>query len=120
MIMLISEINFEKLISHPTQGTMYIDIVDTSRIDAPSKLINRTVINITKKVYKNNRIPFEINLGTIDEIEKYSLQIHIDVDNDKKISNGDFINVQNYNLSSLISKTTESKERSEIIVKKIS
>ena len=85
---------------------LYINIVDSTLCDIPSKIIHSYILkNINKHMTDVNEINFNfyIKKELIKPNKDYSIQVHIDLDKDGKISNGDYINIQNYPLSMFIS-----------------
>ena len=84
---------------------LYVNLVDSTYFDISSKIIYSYILkNINKHIVNTNEIKFsfDIKKELIKPNKEYSLEVHIDVNNDKKISNGDYINIQNYPLSMFI------------------
>ena len=84
---------------------LYINLVDSTYCDISSNIIYSYILeNINKHIKNTNEIKFsfDIKKELIKPNKEYSLEVHIDVNNDKKISNGDYINIQNYPLSMFI------------------
>lgn len=80
-------------------ATAHIRLEDVSLQDAPSKLIAEQVVrNVTYDSIDRQKIQFVFYRdGIVVEVNaRYSIKVHIDVDNDGKLSKGDFITTQSY------------------------
>jgi uncharacterized lipoprotein YbaY len=86
---------FEDNIKPFTGATIYIRLLDVSLQDAPSKLIAEQVIKNAS--YSNDqKIEFAIYGNITNNYARHSINIHVDTDNNGKISKGDFITMQSY------------------------
>jgi hypothetical protein len=86
-------------------ATIYIHVIDISFLDTYSNILYTHIIkdiDYFKNSTFNIDFTFHIEKVQIKQDKNYSLQIHIDVDNDKKISIGDYINMENYPLINFI------------------
>lgn len=86
-------------------ATIYIHVIDISFLDTCSNILYTHIIkdiDYFKNSTFNIDFTFHIEKVQIKPDKNYSLQIHIDVDNDKKISIGDYINMENYPLINFI------------------
>jgi uncharacterized lipoprotein YbaY len=78
-------------------ATVHILLEDVSLQDVPSKLIaEQTIRNVGLENIENQKIEFVIYVDYVDTHAHYSVRVHGDVDNDGKVSKGDFVTVQNY------------------------
>jgi uncharacterized lipoprotein YbaY len=91
------EIVFAERPQLPPEATAYVQLLDTSAADAPSSKVAEQVLkNIAEKANQGEAIPFAIE-GTIEgERVSYTISVHVDLDGDGRISQGDFINMQSY------------------------
>ena len=83
--------------SLPGNAVAYVHLLDTSLADAPSTIVSEQVIeNVARAIDQNRRIQFTL-YGQIEDLKaNYSVSVHIDLDNDGRISLGDYVNVQSY------------------------
>lgn len=78
-------------------ATVHILLKDVSLQDAPSKLIaEQTIKNVSHNNIDQQKIEFVIYGDIVDTQADYSIRVHIDADNDGRISKGDFVTVQRY------------------------
>ena len=91
------EIQFYQPPRLPSDAKAYVQLLDVSAADAPSRIIAEQVLTgISQKASSGQSIPFDL-YGTIpDERGSYIISAHVDVDGDGKISSGDFITMQSY------------------------
>jgi len=85
-----------------SSATVYIKLEDTELADRPAKTIEQVQIrNIQNIFIEKGYIPFTI-YGTIpDKQLMYSVSTLVDLDGDGKVSKGDYINMENYPVSSI-------------------
>ena len=81
-----------------SDATIYISILDVTMADAPSKVILQQVVKDIDYKANNNKSYQEFRIyGQIPNNKaKYAVRVHVDVDNDGKISVGDYINMESY------------------------
>ena len=91
------EIQFDQPPRLPSDAKAYVQLLDVSAADAPSRIIAEQVLtDISQKSSSGQAIPFVL-YGTLpDERGSYEISVHVDLDGDGKISSGDFINMQSY------------------------
>jgi uncharacterized lipoprotein YbaY len=91
------EIIFDGEVKPFSEGTIYVRLEDVSLLDAPSKLISEQVIGkISYDPTINGTIKFAL-YGKVTNVQaSYIVSVHVDVDNNGKISSGDFINMESY------------------------
>ena len=82
-------------------ATIYVRLEDVTMQDAPSKLILQQVIKDVSYdgLAEHNQKKFDFELigdTAIDFQSMYAISVHIDVDNNGKVSLGDFINMESY------------------------
>jgi uncharacterized lipoprotein YbaY len=93
----------DKNVTSFSGATIYVLLEDVTMQDAPSKLILQQVIKDVSYYddYDNlnchqKKIGFEL-FGDITDFQgMYSIRVHIDVDNDGKISVGDYMSMESY------------------------
>lgn len=77
-------------------ATVHIRLEDVSLQDASSKLIAERIIRNVSHDNIDHQIEFVIYGDIVDIQATYSIRVHCDVDNDGRISKGDFVTVQSY------------------------
>ena len=82
-------------------ATIYVRLEDVTMQDAPSKLILQQVIKDVSydDLTEHNQKKFEFELigdTAIDFQNMYAISVHFDVDNNGKVTLGDFINMESY------------------------
>lgn len=77
----------------------YIRILNAEKADVESKIIAETNILIPDGLKSSKNIPFEIEIGEIEFNRNCILFAHLDLNDDKKISLGDYITMQSYPLN---------------------
>jgi uncharacterized lipoprotein YbaY len=88
---------FEEHIKPISEATIHIRLEDVSLQDAPSKLIVEQVIrNVSYDNTDHQKIEFVVYGNIVDIRARYSISVHVDVDNDDRIGKGDFITMQSY------------------------
>lgn len=92
-MVLIIEIRFEGDTRPPVGAPIYVEVRDTSLIDAPSK----TMASVTGEV--QGRLGSWLGTVEIDVPkipDQNTVWAHIDVDRDKRVSRGDFVTTTSY------------------------
>jgi uncharacterized lipoprotein YbaY len=78
-------------------ATVYVRLEDVSKLDAPSKLISEQVIkNVSYNSGDSKAINFELYGIMSDSRANYAISVHVDLDSDGMLSQGDFINMESY------------------------
>lgn len=81
----------------PPSAVIYVHLLDTSLADAPAILISEQVIeNAAAKVENDGKIKFALYGELHDFKANYTVSVHVDLDNDGQISQGDYVNVESY------------------------
>ncbi len=97
MVSVQGEILFESSLPAFNGVTLYVRLLDVSRLDATSKTIAEQVIRDVAHVADSvNTIEFELNDLRIDERARYIVTAHADVDGDGRISRGDLMTMESY------------------------
>jgi uncharacterized lipoprotein YbaY len=80
-----------------SEATVHIRLEDTSRQDAPSRVISEQVLtNVSHDATKEDGVKFMLYGDIQNEQSRYTISVHVDVDRDGKLSSGDLINMQGY------------------------
>lgn len=97
MALVKGEITFEEQAPPFTSATMHVYLEDISVADIASKVIADYVerdVAFDPKTTKG--LSFAIAAKALDPRASYSLRVHIDIDGDGKVTQGDFISTQTY------------------------
>ena len=80
-----------------SNATVYVNLLDTSRADAPSSKIAEQVLrNVRYDSNSHHNITFHLK-AIIDEPKgRYTVSVHVDINNNGRVDKGDFINMQSY------------------------
>jgi hypothetical protein len=68
-----------------------IEVLDTSYADAPSVAIGRVATTVTGSV-----TPFAVPITGVRSNRSYTVHVHVDVDGNGAISNGDYITMESF------------------------
>jgi uncharacterized lipoprotein YbaY len=91
------EITFEKLGASFSGATAYIRIEDTSQVDTASSIIAEQAIhNISHQTGGDDKLTISLRGQIPSEKARYIVSVHIDVDGDRQVSQGDYINMESY------------------------
>jgi uncharacterized lipoprotein YbaY len=74
-------------------ATVHVRVEDTSLADAPAKLVGEQVF---EKACSTSNLFFSIEVEPVDEKARYTVSVHIDVDNDGCVSKGDYVSTESY------------------------
>jgi uncharacterized lipoprotein YbaY len=80
------------------KATTYVRIEDTSRANAPSKIVSENILRNVKFLSNLDQyvVPFNISVPIVDENKMYTLSVHVDVNGNGKLDKGDYINMESY------------------------
>ena len=91
------EITFAKTGTSFSGATAYIRLEDVSQADAASKIIAEQIVeNISHQQGGDEKVQVSLQSQTLDERASYIVSVHIDVDGDRQVSTGDYINMESY------------------------
>lgn len=80
-----------------TGATVYVRLEDVSRMDAPSRLVVQEVMpGVSYVAGSHTTLPFELHGRISDDSASYIVRAHVDVDQDGRVSRGDYVSVENY------------------------
>ncbi len=82
----------------PSDGaTLFISLRDTSYADAPAEAVAGEVLpDVSYDSRARNRLPFTLRGRIPDETADYTVAVHVDLDGDGEVGQGDFVNGQSY------------------------
>ena len=91
------KITFEKEVPSFLNATLYVYLENTSFIDAASKVVADYMHrNVNVNPEAPHTLSFELAYTDLHPKDSFAIRVHIDIDNDGKVSKGDFINMQSY------------------------
>src|SRR6185503_18066914 len=91
------EVIVEKNAGPFSGATVYIYLENTSRADAASRIIaSQVLLNFSHQPGHEDRIKFKLFGAMTDPQASCSIRVHIDVDGDGQVSDGDYITMQSY------------------------
>lgn len=84
-----------------SNATVIVRIEDTSRADAPARVISEhRVSGVARSPENRDPVPFAIHLPEAEVVSCCSLRVHVDVGSTGEISPGDYVSTQSYPLRS--------------------
>jgi hypothetical protein len=91
------EIMFEEEAPPFTGATMYVYLENITVADSASEVVADYVERDIAFDPKTTKVlSFAIDGKALDPRASYAVRVHIDIDGDRKVSQGDFINTQSY------------------------
>ena len=80
------------------KATIYVRIEDTSRADAPSRIVSENILRNVKFGSNLGKyvLPFNIMVPVVEENKMYTLSVHVDINENGKMDKGDYINMESY------------------------
>lgn len=91
------EITFEEAGASLEGATAYIRLEDASQADAASRIIAEQVVqDISHETGSKDKLRISLHGQIPNEKASYIVSVHIDVDGDGQISQGDYINMESY------------------------
>jgi hypothetical protein len=91
------EVTFEKTGVSFSDVTAYIRLEEVNQADLASNIIAEQVIqNISHYSGSNHKLRISLQGQIPNEKASYIISVHIDVDGDGQISQGDYINMESY------------------------
>lgn len=78
--------------------TTYVRIEDTSRADAPSRMIAQNILRNVKFRSEGDKkvLQFHISTPLSKDDKTYTINVHVDINGNGKIDQGDYINMESY------------------------
>jgi uncharacterized lipoprotein YbaY len=78
-------------------ATVYVRLEETTEADLASKIVAEQVIReLSHQQGGAEKISFSLQGQIFDDKADYIVSVHVDVDNDGQISEGDYINMESY------------------------
>lgn len=91
------ELTFDPNIRLPSGAKARVALLETSRADAPAQVITEKVITeIAALVNRGRPVPFVLPGVVTDQRGSYTVSVHVDLDGDGQVGEGDFITMQSY------------------------
>lgn len=91
------EITFDPEVLLPSGAEAHVTLLETSRADGPAQLITEKVIpGIAELVNQGKPVPFVLPGVVTDQRGSYTVSVHVDLDGDGQVGEGDFITMQSY------------------------
>lgn len=91
------EILFSKYAQSFSGATVYVRLEDVSNADAPSKVIAEQILrDISYKAQSKAPLAFSIHGNSVNAKASYAIRVHVDTDDDKVVSLGDYISMESY------------------------
>jgi len=88
---------FEKDAGSFTGATVYVRLENVSRAGAAAERVAEQVLRgVSHREGEEQALPFELRVESVNERADYSVRVHVDVDDDRAISLGDYITTQSY------------------------
>ena len=69
-------------------AVVYVRVEETSMADAPSRLVGEAVLPVE---LPRRSVTFAVPVPMLDDRADYSVRVHVDRDNDGRVSPGDFV-----------------------------
>ncbi len=96
-VLVTGEVVFDKGSNPFIDATVYIRVKDVSRIDAESITVAELMMDaVSMNMLAERTVAFAVPGTSVDEKAHYIISVHVDVDNDGRLSKGDFITVQSF------------------------
>lgn len=78
-------------------ATVYVRLLDTSLIDAPARIVDEVVVeDVRLDRVKDDGIEFRVMARELDARARYQVGVLVDLDGDRRISVGDYVNTRAY------------------------
>ncbi len=78
-------------------ATVRVSLLDVTRADAPSRVIvEETIPHASHPGGAGGSFAFALRAGTVDARARYVVRVHVDVDNDGRVSQGDYVTTASY------------------------
>lgn len=78
----------------PGTAVVYVRVEETSMADAPSRVVGESVI--TNVDLPRRRLPFAVPVSMLDDRADYSVRVHVDRDEDGRVSPGDLVSTMSH------------------------
>ena len=78
-------------------ATVYVRLEDVTRADVPSVVVAEQIIqDVSYSADNQQEIAFLLTGMAPDPRARYNVRVHVDVDGDERISQGDYLSMQSY------------------------
>lgn len=98
------EIHLVDVSSTIVNATVYVQLLDVSLADAPSKVVAEEVIHdVSFDLDSPSAIPFSVRAPGLDRRGMYTVMVHVDVSGSGDITRGDYITMESFPVSPAVS-----------------
>jgi uncharacterized lipoprotein YbaY len=78
-------------------ATVHVSLLEVTRSDAPARVIVvETIAGASHTGSSGGSLAFTLRAKAIEVRDRYVVRVHVDVDNDGRVSPGDFISTSSY------------------------
>lgn len=78
-------------------ATVRVSLQDVSLADAPARVVaEQTLRDVSHPGGRAGGIRFELRLQQVEARTRYVVRVHVDVDNDGRVSYGDYVSTQSH------------------------
>lgn len=78
----------------PGSAVVYVRVEETSMADAPSRVVGESVLALVE--LPRRALTFAVSVATWDDRADYSVRVHVDRDQDGRVSTGDLISTMSH------------------------
>ncbi len=87
---------FDQPVETFSNATVYLEVEDVSLQDVASTVISEeSIVGVSMNASDIQPVPYLIQYPNLEERRTYSLSVHVDVDGDGRLSNGDYYSTWN-------------------------
>jgi hypothetical protein len=87
---------FDEPVESFSNATVYLEVEDVSLQDVASTVISEeSIVGVSMNASDIQPVPYLIQYPDLEERRTYSLSVHVDVDGDGRLSNGDYYSTWN-------------------------
>jgi uncharacterized lipoprotein YbaY len=79
--------------NEPGSAVVYVRVEETSMADAPSRVVGETVAPVELPC---RSLTFAVPVTMLDDRADYSVRVHVDRDQDGRVSPGDFVSTMSH------------------------
>ena len=78
----------------PGAAVVYVRVEETSMADAPARVVGESVLSLAE--LPGRALSFAVPVATWDDRADYSVRVHVDRDQDGRVSTGDYISAMSH------------------------
>jgi len=80
-----------------SDATVYVRLEDVTRVGSPSVTVAEQVIpEVSYRAGSQQEVKFVLTGRDLDRRARYNVRVHVDVDGDGRINQGDYLSTQSY------------------------